>query len=365
MAKETSIEVKVGALIVFCVLLLVGFQLLLGDFHMGESAKVVVDFETSAALKEGAPVKVAGLPAGRVEKIEYRGGELDPDVGRPVFVRVTLSVKPDLVPTLRDDAQFYITTQGLLGEKYVEIDPGHGKGPLGDKPKVGVPPMRIEVMAANLNTFLDRGSKLLRDNEQAVTDTIADVRQAAKSGRQALEEARTLISDARKKIDAITERGLTVMTTANEVMTELTPGKGETGNYVKQVLQRGSHLVATVDDTVGDGSALKQTVADVRDAVATAKTTIAAVGGKAVSLVTKAEGVVDDAGHLVRDGRTEILKVAQKVQGILDSVQTTLVSIRDGHGTIGTLLNDREMYDDMREMMKDLKRHPWKFLWKE
>ena len=37
----------------------------------------------------------------------------------------------------------------------------------------------------------------------------------------------------------------------------------------------------------------------------------------------------------------------------------------DGEGMIGALLNDREMYDDVWEMMKDFKRHPWKFLWKE
>lgn len=363
--KETGIEVKVGALVVACLLLLVGFQFLLGDFRLGERKTVTVDFDTSAALKEGAQVKVAGLDAGRVEKVEFRGGQVDPAVGRPVWVRVTLSIKPELAETLRSDATFYITTLGLLGEKYVEVDPGRAAEPLGDAIKLGTPPMRLEVMAANLNVFLAQGARLLRDNEKLVNETIVDVREAARSGRLALEEGRALIADTRKKLDAIADKGLAVMETADASLKEYTPGKGATGDTVKQVLDRGAHLVGTIDDTLGDGSELKATVADVRQIAAKTRVVIDQVGGKAVSFITKAEGMVDSAAELVRDGKGEVLAVLTKAKGLLDGATVVMAQLKDGQGTIGTLLHDREMYDDIREMMKDLKRHPWKFLWKE
>ena len=39
--------------------------------------------------------------------------------------------------------------------------------------------------------------------------------------------------------------------------------------------------------------------------------------------------------------------------------------IGTGRGTIGQLIVDQEIYDDLKEMLRDLKRHPWKMLWKE
>jgi phospholipid/cholesterol/gamma-HCH transport system substrate-binding protein len=53
------------------------------------------------------------------------------------------------------------------------------------------------------------------------------------------------------------------------------------------------------------------------------------------------------------------------IQGVLSDAKSISETLKSGQGTIGALLTDREMYDDIREMMKDLKRHPWKFIWKE
>ena len=203
MSDVSRIEVKVGALIVVCVLLLVGFVFLLSDFQFGESSELQVDFDTSAGLKRGAPVKVSGLTAGRIEQVTFHGGKLDPELKRPVYVRVHLTIDPEIGATLKKDARFFITTIGLLGEKYVEIDPGESTEPLGTTIPLGVPPMRIEVMAANMNTFLAVGANLLKENRQAVKDTIDDVRAAVKSARQTVEEGREMVAQAKKQLNNI------------------------------------------------------------------------------------------------------------------------------------------------------------------
>src|SRR5690606_27558546 len=122
--NERGIEVKVGILITVCVGLLVAFVMLLGDFGVAGGAPLYLDVPTSADLKPGAPVKVAGVPAGKVMEVAYRGGALDEKTGRRVYVRVKLEVDEQKLATIYEDASFYITTQGVLGEKYVEIDPG-------------------------------------------------------------------------------------------------------------------------------------------------------------------------------------------------------------------------------------------------
>jgi phospholipid/cholesterol/gamma-HCH transport system substrate-binding protein len=39
--------------------------------------------------------------------------------------------------------------------------------------------------------------------------------------------------------------------------------------------------------------------------------------------------------------------------------------VREGKGTLGALLSDQDLYDDLRELLADLRRHPWKVIWKE
>ena len=39
--------------------------------------------------------------------------------------------------------------------------------------------------------------------------------------------------------------------------------------------------------------------------------------------------------------------------------------MRAGKGTAGALISRDEIYADLRELIRDLKRNPWKFFWKE
>ena len=40
-------------------------------------------------------------------------------------------------------------------------------------------------------------------------------------------------------------------------------------------------------------------------------------------------------------------------------------NVRHGKGTAGALLVEPQIYDDLKELARDLKRNPWKFFWKE
>ncbi len=76
---------------------------------------VTATFEDVAGLKERAPVTMAGVTIGRVEKIEF-----DPD-GLNAVVTMRIGPKFNRIP---DDSDASILTAGLLGSKYVGIGPG-------------------------------------------------------------------------------------------------------------------------------------------------------------------------------------------------------------------------------------------------
>lgn len=347
--NERGIEIKVGILITICLALLVTFIILLGDFSMGGGSQIYLDVDTSADLKPGAPVKIAGVPAGKVTDVEYLGGELDESVGRRVYVRATLTIDEPLLPTLREDARFYITTMGVLGEKYVEIDPGtYERKALGPGDKVeGVPPLRLQILAANASDLIKRLSKLIRDNEGnlnsmlgGAAEAVGNANEALKTVRRTTDRVDKLIARNEKKIDAIIDDVLTIEDQTKTLLTSANTALGD-GTAVRRTLANTEAISADVRRQI------KPVVADVRG-------TLAKYGNLADSL----DGVVDDA-HKTIGGAIEDARL------VMADVKHMTANLKNGKGTIGALLSDKEMYDDIREMMKDLKRHPWKFLWKE
>lgn len=87
------------------------------------SYRLVAYFENVGGLKENSPVVAAGVLVGRVEHIGF-----DPKTYRAV---VRMAIKPEykIFPT---DTSASIFTAGLLGEKYIGLEPGADETILGD-----------------------------------------------------------------------------------------------------------------------------------------------------------------------------------------------------------------------------------------
>lgn len=339
---EKNIEVKVGILVALCLGLLIAFIIVLGDVSSSSGATLYLDVDTSATLKTGAPVKVAGVPAGKVIEVDYRGGAPDPKTGKPVAVRVTLAIDPDKLATLREDARFYITNQGVLGEKYVEIEPVSFEGPAlaaGDV-VAGEPPLRLEIMAMNANRVLASLSNVLRKNEKAIDEMIVNAADAMATVKRTVDRVDGLLAAATPKVDA-------VLTKASAVEDELLKG------------------LAGVNAVIGDGSELRALVRNASGLAADARGQLGPLSADARKAIQRYDALGASAQEMLADVNRELVAAVGSVKDLLADAKVLTQRLKDGQGTIGALLSDREMYDDIREMMKDLKRHPWKFIWKE
>lgn len=73
-----------------------------------------VRFEDAGVLIRGNDVKVAGVPVGIVGAFDIVDGEAE----------LTLEVSRELVPEIYRDAEVAVRPVSLLGERYVELDPG-------------------------------------------------------------------------------------------------------------------------------------------------------------------------------------------------------------------------------------------------
>ena len=116
--KKYTMETIVGIFVVFG-LLCVGYMTVkLGKVNLfgDDSYSLMAKFTTVAGLRKGSPVNILGIDVGRVERIT-----MDQENLRAV---VELRIKNDI--KIYDDAIASIKTEGLIGDKYLSIDPGGG-----------------------------------------------------------------------------------------------------------------------------------------------------------------------------------------------------------------------------------------------
>src|SRR5262245_7282915 len=89
----------------------------------GDTFRVYAEFKEIAALENGAKVRVAGMDAGQVEGIQVPGSP-------SAKFRVRMRVRSDLYPIIRLDSVATIQNDGLVGNKYVQIDAGTEQSPI-------------------------------------------------------------------------------------------------------------------------------------------------------------------------------------------------------------------------------------------
>ena len=115
---------RLGILIITALLILAGGIFLIGSKHFlfRETYNLQADFPNVAGLDNGANVRVGGIHLGTVKQISLPE---DPSGKLIVVMQMASSTRS----IIRKDSVASIKTEGLLGDKYVEISFGSEKAP--------------------------------------------------------------------------------------------------------------------------------------------------------------------------------------------------------------------------------------------
>ncbi len=113
--KKTGLEITVGIFVLIGLACTAYLTVKLGKMEIlgGEHYMINAKFSSVSGLKERAKVEMAGVPIGRVESIT-----LDEFQDANVLMRIDKAVE------LTDEAIASIKTSGLIGDKFVQIQPG-------------------------------------------------------------------------------------------------------------------------------------------------------------------------------------------------------------------------------------------------
>lgn len=339
--RERGLEFKVGALIVIAVGIMVTFIFFLGNFSLSSGYELHVDYNYIGTMQPGAPVKVAGIKVGNVDKIRFIGGKMvDEKTGRRIQVRIDIWVEDRVKETLRQDAAFFINTAGVLGEQYLEIVPGNDyeQAPLAAGAIVrGVDPPRTDLVIARLYQVLDSFADLLSNEKDLIRNLLSN-------SAEAVAEVNTLLKDNKDEIARLIGSG------------------GELADEAAGTLKK-------INQGLGDPRVIGKTIRDADALLVTANRSISEVVPPVKKLTADATRVTAliteqrvDRALTVADRAVALSGKADKLIGNVDGLVSDM---RSGKGTAGALIARDEIYADLREMIRDLKRNPWKFFWKE
>jgi len=222
-------EITVGAFVIVGFILLGFFVFVIGDLSTAFQPRyrLKVLFDSANGITDGSPVQYAGVEVGKVERvtITYIQDLQIPMVRLDVVLPETVHVRAD------DEAS--ISTFGLLGEKFLDINPGPGVAPMlaaGGELR-GKPPVSTEAIMERSNEVLSEFKQALQGLNSLVGDPEARIYL-----KEALHEAR----DATRHWKALGER-------LNMAMSYAETGEGNLGRllYDDDLYQR---MVLFVDD---------------------------------------------------------------------------------------------------------------------
>src|SRR2546428_8510402 len=170
-----SSAARVGIFMLIILAILGYFILKIEDIHVGRGTatkKVTAIFDSVAGLDDKSTVRVAGVRVGKVTDIRLL------DNGK---ASVTMEVDRDV--KLHSNASAHVANLGLLGEKYVELDPGTQNMPV-------VPETQTLVMRgtqpASIDDVTNQISAIATD-VKAITASLRTV-MAGPAGQQRLED---------------------------------------------------------------------------------------------------------------------------------------------------------------------------------
>ena len=126
---------------------------------------VKAKFTSVSGLAENGPVEIAGVEVGRIKDIHLVDGQ----------AMVDLMLRPGL--GLHEDAEARIRTKGMLGEKFIDIDPGNLAAPPlppGGKIAKTYSAVEFDQLLAKVPALLDDFRPILED-VKSVTGSLQKV----------------------------------------------------------------------------------------------------------------------------------------------------------------------------------------------
>ena len=218
MSKKTLVGVfLIGGAILFAVgLFLIGSRKQLFAHHF----EIYTEFNKVDTLQPGAKVRVSGMDAGQVEDIQV------PKTPASRF-RLKLQVDEKFRPIIRNDSVASVETEGMVGNKYVDIGKGSDRSP--ECRPGGTLPSEEPFEMSDL---MRQGSGFVKTTQATIQDIRGRADKAIDNITSLTGHADGVIVSVRGDVKRITSNGAHIAGNANEIVSGVREGRGVAGKLL-------------------------------------------------------------------------------------------------------------------------------------
>jgi phospholipid/cholesterol/gamma-HCH transport system substrate-binding protein len=331
MRSDQARALRVGILAILSVAILVTILVVTGPLGIVRGDTVDVDFSFAGPIKPGASVRISGVVVGAVQSVDLLAGQ--PPAAPDKMVRVRAKIEERAMPVVTDRAVFRVTTLGILGEHYLDIEPVAGGTRLKDGARVdGWSGARPDLLLSSAAGLLAKADQLLPSSPEA---------------RALMDSAAQLM----KRIDALLDKGGDVDADVHALTADLRTlihgaavGVGD-GKSLRATLDK---LPPTLDDV--DKAELPALAADVRTTLAATRSALALVERQPLADPAKQEQLRADLEHTLQ-ALDQVSRRADRLLGVVE----------ERKGAAGKLFWDDEAADDLKAVLKGLRQNPVRF----
>jgi phospholipid/cholesterol/gamma-HCH transport system substrate-binding protein len=352
---QVTLQIRIGAFILAGLLVFFAIIYLLGAQarYFERKYDLIAEFTEVGGLIEGATVRLAGVQIGRVSAVtlpEQPGGK----------VRVTLTIARRYSERIRRDSEAHIATQGLLGDKIVEISLGSPAAPAlepGDT-LVSTEPFEMQNMfKAGVETM-----QTVRELAASLKGTAARVDRIAKEVETGKGLVHALVYDepeSLNRLNAILARTQRLLARAEQpdsaVGVLLSP---ESGKSARALLAAMDALGRGAEKSDGRDTLLTALLYDPQyKAVADDLRAVAHNFRDVSERVAQGQGLL---GQLTRDGSDgtagALGDATADFRVAMANLRQVTDRLRAGEGTMGGLLEDPTVYENLVQFLEGARR---------
>lgn len=299
-------------------------------------------FENVDGLQLDSPVRLGGLQVGRVSSIAFADDLED----KRIIVKMEISKR--FAERIREDSVARVTGRGVLGDKAIDIS-------------LGTP-----------------AKKALANGGEIPTGTSGDISSLLKATGEMVDNAVKITRDLQSGVQAYTgpevrDDVVAIVKGTRGIVDEIQNGKGllhtlvydkKASDDVRALLARASDTAAKLDSAVDRVDGL---LADVKAGQGSLHALI--YDKQIAQSIVELGGAADEVAKLIHDAKTSkdgavyqlVYGDARTVLGDLGKaaadVKAITQKIREGEGSLGGIINDPTVYEDLKEVLGNVKRN--------
>jgi phospholipid/cholesterol/gamma-HCH transport system substrate-binding protein len=341
-ARDRSVKVGLFVFFAFALATLVIF--LIGDNRRAWDRKITFKgrFNDVIGLRSGSAVRMSGIDVGTVTDISHADSPDDPKI------YVTIVVARNEARRVRPDTVMRVVNKGFLGDKMVDLQGGDAKLAAAEDGSFINSELDPSDMGKTFEKFNDVAKKadLTMDSIKRTSEQLADP-QLSEDIKGSVKSLRTILDGVANNKDGVAHKMIfdpeegrridRILANLDTTSANLAAVSGDAREVASRA-KTGPGLVHTVVYDEQLGQSTTGTMVELN---------------KSLTALRTSNGL----GHAIVYGDDSTQHVLGNVSAMSDDLREIVSNMKSGRGTLGALLVDPSVYEDIKTLVGNVERN--------